>query len=47
MSTGKILLSVVLGFFSLFVFIMGAEPFEVRGKTSIQEVLGGCIAVAL
>jgi len=44
---GKIVLSVVLGLLSLFVFILGAEPFEVRGKTSIQEVLGGCIAVAL
>ena len=44
---GKIVLSVVLGLLSPFVFIMGAEPFEVRGKTSIQEILGGCIAVAL
>jgi hypothetical protein len=26
---------------------MGAEPFEARGKTSVQEVLAGCIAVAL
>jgi hypothetical protein len=43
----KIVLSVVLGLLSPFVFIMGAEPFEVRGKTSIQEILGGCIAVAL
>jgi len=44
---GKIVLCVVLGLLSPFVFIMGAEPFEVRGKTSIQEILGGCIAVAL
>jgi hypothetical protein len=44
---GKIVLSVVAGFCSLFVFIMGAEPFEVRGKTSIQEVLAGGVAVAL
>jgi hypothetical protein len=43
----KIVLSVVLGLLSPFVFIMGAEPFEVRGKTSIQEILAGCIAVAL
>jgi hypothetical protein len=47
MSTGKILLSVVLGFFSPIVFIIGAEPFEVRGENSVQEVLAGCIAVAL
>jgi hypothetical protein len=44
---GKIVLSVVLGLLSPLVFILGAEPFEVRGKTSIQEVLAGCIAVAL
>ena len=44
---GKIVLCVVLGLLSPFVFIMGAEPFEVRGKTSIQEILAGCIAVAL
>jgi hypothetical protein len=47
MNTGKVVLSVVAGFCSLFVFIMGAEPFEVRGKTSIQEVLAGGVAVAL
>jgi len=44
---GKIVLSVVLGLLSPFVFIIGAEPFEAPGKTSIQEVLGGCLAVAL
>jgi hypothetical protein len=44
---GKIVLSVVLGLLAPFVFIMGAEPFEARGKTSVQEVLAGCIAVAL
>jgi uncharacterized membrane protein HdeD (DUF308 family) len=47
MSAGKILLSVVLGFFSPIVYIIGAEPFEARGETSVQEVLAGCIAVAL
>jgi hypothetical protein len=48
MSTGKkILLSVVLGFFSFFVFMLGAAPFAVRGKNSVQEVVAGCIAVAL
>ena len=44
---GKIVLSVVLGLLSPIVFIMGAEPFEVRGENSVQEVLAGCIAVAL
>jgi hypothetical protein len=44
---GKIVLSVVLGLLAPFVFIMGAEPFEARGKTSVQEVLAGCIAGAL
>jgi hypothetical protein len=47
MSTGKILLSVVLGVLSPLVFIIGAEPFEARGETSIQEILAACIAVAL
>jgi hypothetical protein len=47
MSPGKILFSVVAGFFSPIVYIMGAEPFEVRGENSVQEVLAGCIAVAL
>ena len=41
------MLSVVLGLLSPLVFIMGAEPFEARGETSIQEILAGCIAVAL
>ena len=44
---GKIVLSVVLGLLSPLVFIMGAEPFEGRGETSIQEILAGCIAGAL
>jgi hypothetical protein len=44
---GKIVLSVVLGVLSPLVFIMGAEPFEARGETSIQEILAGSIAVAL
>jgi len=46
MNTGKILLSVVAGFCSLFVFILGAEPFEAPGN-SVQEDLAGSIAVAL
>jgi len=44
---GKIVLSVVLGVLSPLVFIMGAEPFEVRGENSVQEVLAGGVAVAL
>ena len=44
---GKIVLSVVLGVLSPLVFIIGAEPFEVPGKNSVQEVLAGCIAVVL
>jgi len=44
---GKIVLSVVLGLLSPFVFIIGAEPFEAPGKNSIQEVLAGGVAVAL
>jgi hypothetical protein len=44
---GRIVLSVVLGVLSPLVFIMGAEPFEVPGKNSVQEVLAGSIGVAL
>ena len=47
MSPGKILFSVVAGFFSPIVYILGAEPFEVRGENSVQEVLAGGVAVAL
>ena len=43
---GRIVLSIILGCLSPFVFILGAEPFEVRGKSSLQEILAGCIAVA-
>jgi hypothetical protein len=44
---GKIVLCAVLGLLSPLVFILGAEPFEVRGKNSVQEVLAGGVAVAL
>jgi hypothetical protein len=44
---GKIVLCVVLGLLSPLVFILGAEPFEVRGENSVQEVLAGGVAVAL
>jgi hypothetical protein len=44
---GRILVSLALGVPSIFVFILGAEPFEVRGGTSVglSEVLAGCIAL--
>jgi hypothetical protein len=44
---GRIVLSIILGCLSPFVFILGAEPFEVRGKSSFQEILAGCIAIGL
>lgn len=44
---GKIVLSAILGLFSPLVFMLGAEPFEVRGTTSSKEVLAGCVAMAL
>ena len=47
MSTGKILRSVVAGFFSNFVFIVGAEPFEGRGGNPVGIALAGGVAVAL
>jgi hypothetical protein len=40
-------LSALLGLFSPIVFILGAEPFEVRGRTSLKEILAGCVALAL
>ncbi len=44
---GKIVLSIVLGLLSPLVFIIGAEPFEVRGQNSVQEIAGGCAALAI
>ena len=41
------ILSAILGLFSPLVFMLGAEPFEVRGRNSLKEVLAGCVAVAL
>lgn len=43
----KILLSVVLGLPAPFVFVLGAEPFEVRGKSSITEIVAGCLATTV
>ena len=44
---GRIVISVVLGSLSVFVFAMGSGPFAVRGQNSVQESLAGSIAVAL
>jgi hypothetical protein len=44
---GKTALSAILGLFSPLVFMLGAEPFEVRGGNSLKEVLAGCVAMAL
>jgi hypothetical protein len=43
----KIFGSLVLGMLSPFVFILGAEPFEVHGRNSILEILAGSVALAL
>lgn len=43
----RVILSVVFALPAPFVFILGAELFEVRGKNSITETLVGCIALAL
>lgn len=43
----RVLLSIFLGLFSPFVFIMGASPFEVVGQNSIKEIVAGSLAVAL
>ncbi len=42
-----ILLSFFLGLLAPAAFILGAEPFAVRGRNSIKEIVGGCVAVAL
>lgn len=43
----KNILAVGLGLLTPFAFILGAEPFEVRGRTSLAEVAAGCVAVIL
>ncbi len=43
----RILLLVGLGILAPFVFILGAEPFEVPGQNPIMERIGGSLAVAL
>ncbi len=42
-----ILMCVFLGLLAPAVSILGAEPFEVRGRNSIWEIVGGGVAVAL
>ena len=44
---GMTALSAILGLFSPLVFMLGAEPFEGRGRDSLKEVLAGCVAMAL
>ena len=41
------MLPLFLGLLAPAAFILGAEPFAVRGRTSIKEIVGGCVAVAL
>ena len=43
----RIIISFGLGFVSPIAFVLGAEPFEVSGASSVKEIAGGCIAVAL
>jgi uncharacterized membrane protein len=43
----KNIVAVGLGLITPFVFILGAEPFEVRGRTSLAEVAAGCLAATL
>jgi len=43
----KVSFSLVLGLLAPAMFIIGAEPFEVRGRTSIKEIVAGSLAVAL
>ena len=38
---------VVLVLLTPFAFMLGAEPFEARGRTSLAEVAAGCVAVIL
>ena len=42
----KIVIAVVLGGLSPLVFIIGAEPFEVSGRTSFAEIFSGSLALA-
>ena len=43
----KNVLAAGLGLITPFVFILGAAPFEVVGRTSVAEVAAGCVAVIL
>ncbi len=40
-------LSFGLGFLSIFAFFFAAESLEVKGKDSAQEIVAGCIALAV
>ena len=39
--------SILLGFPSIFAFMIGAEFFETRGATSVKEILAGSLTLAL
>ncbi len=43
----RIVISLVLALFSPFVFILGAEPFEMTGGAAGKAVLAGSIALSL
>lgn len=43
----RVLLSIALGLSAPFVFLLGAEPFEVRGRTSLKEILAGSVVLLL
>ncbi len=44
---GRILLSLLLGVLSVFVFILGAEPFGAPGGTSVTEIFAGSVVLAM
>jgi hypothetical protein len=43
----RVMISALLGLLAPVVFTLGAEPFEVIGRTSWLEISGGCMAVLL
>ena len=44
--TSRFFQCVGLGLLAAFVFILGAEPFEVQGQNPVMERVGGSLAVA-
>jgi hypothetical protein len=42
----KIIIAMGLGLLTPFVFILGAAPFEVTGRTSLAEAVSGSVALA-